>query len=411
MKYLRQQGVVLIVVLWFIAMMTLMISTLAVETRLSAKLVVHNQDNLQAWSDILKLLQMAQMELLMARMTLSPDDEERQEYLQDNKNWYFRFDGRELPLAYATTESKITLPDNLAVRIYDHAGFINLRYLNVAQMRELLEKRIGNDVEKISELLDAWQDWIDNDELKRLNGAENEYYEELKPPYRPRNAMVETTEEILLIRDFAEVFKELELETAFTVYGNMSGVNPNLATKETLSLLPGLSSAGVDKILERRQAKEFQNLAEFNTFLSEVSDIIPLEEQAKLRPWLNFSTTNYYTIMILPKKYQSVKFSKEALEKAEKAAKSDKDKKLPPPPPPESDKNQRAYSAVVQFIGFNERPKILMVNPYGVVPDNHFEFSPEERKEREELLKQSTTSSSSSNNRTMPTPPATSEKR
>jgi general secretion pathway protein K len=347
----------------------------------------------------------------MARMTLSPDDEERQEYLQDNKNWYFRFDGRELPLAYATTESKITLPDNLAVRIYDHAGFINLRYLNVAQMRELLEKRIGNDVEKISELLDAWQDWIDNDELKRLNGAENEYYEELKPPYRPRNAMVETTEEILLIRDFAEVFKELELETAFTVYGNMSGVNPNLATKETLSLLPGLSSAGVDKILERRQAKEFQNLAEFSTFLSEVSDIIPLEEQAKLRPWLNFSTTNYYTIMILPKKYQSVKFSKEALEKAEKAAKSDKDKKLPPPPPPESDKNQRAYSAVVQFIGFNERPKILMVNPYGVVPDNHFEFSPEERKEREELLKQSTTSSSSSNNRTMPTPPATSEKR
>ncbi|MEZ5672755.1 MAG: hypothetical protein R3E08_10400 [Thiotrichaceae bacterium] len=108
--------------MWFIAMMTLMISTLAIESRLSAKLVMHNQDNLQAWSDILKLLQMAEMELLMARMHLAPDDEERQQYLLDNKNWYFRFDGRELPLAYATTESKITLPDDLAVRIYDHAG-------------------------------------------------------------------------------------------------------------------------------------------------------------------------------------------------------------------------------------------------------------------------------------------------
>jgi len=389
MKYFKQQGIIIIVVMWFIAMMTLMISTLAIESRLSAKLVMHNQDNLQAWSDILKLLQMAEMELLMARMPLAPDDEERQLYLQDNKNWYFRFDGRELPLAYATTESKITLPDNLAVRIYDHAGFINLRYLNVTQMHDLLEKRIGNDVEKIGQLLDAWQDWIDNDELKRLNGAEKEYYEELKPPYAPRNAMIETTEELLLIKDFAEVFKDMELETTFTVYGNMNGLNPNLATKEALSMLPGLSAAGVDKILERRQEKEFQNLADFNLFLSEFSDIISLEEQAKLRPWLNFSTTNYYTIMILKKKYQSIKFSKEDAEKT--LEKSDKDKMAQAALPPESDKNQRAYSATVQFIGFNEQPKILMVNPYGVVPDNHFEFSPQERKEREEMLKKSGT--------------------
>lgn len=386
MRYFKQQGVILIIVMWFIAMMTLMISTLAIESRLSAKLVMHNQDNLQAWSDILKLLQMAEMELLMARMSLAPDDEERQQYLLDNKNWYFRFDGRELPLAYATTESKITLPDDFAVRIYDHAGFINLRYLNVAQMHDLLEKRIGNDIEKIGELLDAWQDWIDNDELKRLNGAEKEYYQELDPPYEPRNAMVETTEELLLIRGFAEVFKDMDLETAFTVYGNMNGLNPNLATKEALSLLPGLSAAGVDKILERRQEKEFQNLADFNLFLSEVSDIISLEDQAKLRPWLNFSTTNYYTIMILQKKYQSIKFSTEDDEKKPEVVKNDKNQAVHAP---EFDKNQRAYSAIVQFIGFNEQPKVLIVNPYGVVPDNGFEFSPQERKEREELLKKS----------------------
>jgi alpha-D-ribose 1-methylphosphonate 5-phosphate C-P lyase len=64
---------------------------------------------------------------------------------------------------------------------------------------------------------------------------------------------------------------------------------------------------------------------------------------------------------------------------------------MPPAPAPESDKNQRAYSAIVQFIGFNEQPKVLMINPYGVVPENHFEFSPQERKEREEMLKKSGT--------------------
>ncbi|MEZ5672756.1 MAG: hypothetical protein R3E08_10405 [Thiotrichaceae bacterium] len=46
-------------------------------------------------------------------------------------------------------------------------------------MHDLLEKRIGN-IEKIGELLDAWQDWTSNDELKRLNGAEKEYYQKIR---------------------------------------------------------------------------------------------------------------------------------------------------------------------------------------------------------------------------------------
>ncbi|MEZ5672757.1 MAG: hypothetical protein R3E08_10410 [Thiotrichaceae bacterium] len=49
-----------------------------------------------------------------------------------------------------------------------------------------------------------------------------------------------------------------------------------------------MSGAGVDKILERRQEKEFQNVADFNLFLSEVSDIISLERSGEVASWLNF---------------------------------------------------------------------------------------------------------------------------
>jgi len=48
-------------------------------------------------------------------------------------------------------------------------------------------------------LEDAWHDWIDGDELKRINGAEKDYYETLSPPYEPRNSRLETVEELLLI--------------------------------------------------------------------------------------------------------------------------------------------------------------------------------------------------------------------
>lgn len=50
------------------------------------------------------------------------------------------------------------------------------------------------------EVSEAIFDWIDADDEQRANGAENEYYQSLAPPYECKNAKLETLDELLLIR-------------------------------------------------------------------------------------------------------------------------------------------------------------------------------------------------------------------
>jgi len=50
-------------------------------------------------------------------------------------------------------------------------------------------------------IADAILDWVDVDATPRANGAEAEYYSGLRLPYRPRNGVPTSLEELLLIRD------------------------------------------------------------------------------------------------------------------------------------------------------------------------------------------------------------------
>lgn len=344
-----KKGAVLIIVLWFVMLISVLVATLAGETRLSATAVFYNKQALESWGQTLQALRAAEMEIMFARMPASPDDEERQAFeLEGKHKWIYRFNGQALNLAYPIAE-------HITVRIYDNAGKINILRLSRQRMRQLLEKRVG-DEEKLDALQQAWEDWIDGDDLKRMQGAEKDYYEKLDLPYTPRNSHLETVEEILLIKGFAEVFKDIPLNNVFTVYGTVSGINPNLATKEVLMLLPGLNETIVNAILARRQEEDFRSRQDFN-------ELMEPEQLAEFLPWINFSTSNEYTIAI-----QSEAKTEETID-AEDTEKE---------PIPADGKNTRAFMVTVQARGYKEPPKVLMVNPYGVVPNTTHEHLPDQ---------------------------------
>ena len=338
MPFQKINGAILIIVLWFMVILTIMVATLATETRLSAQAVFYNQAKLANWNDTLAALNAAQMELLINRMPDPPGDsgEELKKGEQRNKN--YRFDGRVLNLAYP-------IPDTVRVRIYDHAGKINLKRLSKKQMRQLLEKFVNKDITKVDALEDAWQDWIDRDDFRRANGAEKDYYETLNPPYTPRNDHLETVEELLLIKGFAKIFAGVNMNAAFTVYGTHSGVNPNLATRDVLLLLPGLDEESVDAILAKRAETEFKSITDFN-------EILQPEQLVELKSWFNFSTSRFFSIAI-QKRTANLKTNENQNENqnGEVATK------------------QRAYIVTVQPRGFNKFPLILRVDPYGVLPE------------------------------------------
>lgn len=364
-----QNGVILIIVLWFLVIVTAMVAALASETRLSAQIVHYNKLALQNWNDTLQALQSAQMELLINTMP-EPPGQGQQVPLSERKNKQYRFDGRVLDLAYP-------IPDTVTVRIYDEAGKINIQRLSPPYMRQLLEKRLGKeDSDKISALLDAWEDWIDPDDLKRTNGAEKDYYETLSPPYEPRNAQIETVGELLLIKGFAEAFKGVEIDTAFTIYGYNPGVNPNLATPEALMLLPGLNEDLVNTILTKRREKEFKTFNDFNEFMQP-------EQLAELKKWIHFAPSNIYTIAIQTKNSQAIDEKKDESESSEKKTadnlktKADnhnqEDNTTDSSSSQSEPQQQRAYLVTVQPRGPNLKPKVFMVNPYGVLPDTRHE--------------------------------------
>jgi general secretion pathway protein K len=388
----QQRGVVLIIVLWFLMVVTVMIATLATETRLSAVAVLHNKAGLKDWSHTMAALQLAQMEILMANMAAHPDDEEKQEFLKENWPWQNRFDGRPLNLAYNDVEydeipDEYRLPKGTVVRIYDHAGKINLANLQPNEFRELLKYRIGeDDIERLDSLIDAWRDWIDSDDLERMNGAEDDYYEELDPPYKPRNNNLETVQELLLIKGFTDVYTIKEVETAFTLHGTHQKLNPNLATREALNMLPG-SGGLTEQILVSRRFDPIRNPGMLNDFAQP-------EQLAEFLPWIGFDTGLFYTVVVqhdqtLPIinedgdiELRLAGMTEDDVEEAEENIKSEQDE-----PPANKQGAEQAYSIIVQTRGMNRLPKILQVNPYGFVPDHSYELAIMQRlKENEESM-------------------------
>ncbi len=348
-----QRGSVIIVTLWTIMLMTILVTVIASQNRLSADTAWVHKQELTVWANEESAINQAEMELMMERMPRPLADKTEsmdttaQALNKTLRNPRYRYNGQSLELAYPQA------PD-LGVRIYDHAGKINLRQISRPRLRALIQKKLGGDradQEQLDEMMDAWNDWLDLNDGKSPKGAEKEYYLALPVPYTPRNGALETVEEILSIKGFAEVFGDVDLDAAFTLYGEDDLVNLNVATVEALQLLPGLDDTLIAKLLDYRKDHEFQGNGD-------VAQIVPAEKMADLRAWINSrKVSDYYTIMVYPQanskdKEQSHDNSKD------KSATSNTDKQ----------QSLTAYAETVYVPSPSERPSVLKINPYQKLP-------------------------------------------
>ena len=127
-------------------------------------------------------------------------------------------------------------------------GKININGLN-DKNREIfvnfLKKR-DVDISNADIITDSILDWIDTNDLTHINGAEDGYYGSLPDPYKTKDAPFQSIEEMTLVRGVTpEIFGNIK--EFITVYGdNKISINVNLASKEILGSLPGLSDDIVD---------------------------------------------------------------------------------------------------------------------------------------------------------------------
>lgn len=323
----RQKGSVIIIVLWTSVLLTVLVTVMAGKVQLSAKTAFHNAAAVTAMADVSSAMNKAEMELIMERMTSPIDEVIEVDEDGNSREKTNRFNGQALTLNYPAGE-------DMVVRIFDHAGKINIGALNQQQLRLLIEHLLGEDADpsEVQDLLTAWNDWADLNDAAGINGADKDYYESLDPPYTPRNfSELDSVEEIRLIRGFDDLFKDVNLDAAFTIYGSTSTVNMNFATREAMQLLPGLNDELIEEIIAYRESKDFRNKPD-------VANIVPLDDFVLLSDWIGSNTSSFYSVFAYPKADAAVDVT-------------------------------QAYMEIIEVRGPRERARVYKVDPYGRLPD------------------------------------------
>jgi len=359
-----QQGAVLILVLWFIMLASLLIITMAGEVKLAAKAVYYQQQQIKQQADIWRALRLAEMEIMLEMLPPEAKSKDKKKLVSDEgkaiRQRFARFNGQPLTLYYPA-------PDNIEVRIYDHRGKINLvSFLNnAARFNAFVKQQLGDikPAEKQA-LKDAWADWKDADDLKRFSGAEKKYYQKQDPPYLPRNnpqTPLESTAEILLVKGFDKLFKNINLNAQFTVYANHNKINVNLASPRILRTIPGLNDQNIAKIMALRNKKLIKSNCR-----SALKEILSANEINKADAWLDCQTDvtkqkgSIYTIAIR---------AKATIPKANKGGKTNSDSPLAAAPSVNTPQNKRAFLATIQVLNYTQAPIVLRIDPFGVLPE------------------------------------------
>jgi general secretion pathway protein K len=141
------------------------------------------------------------------------------------------------------------------VRITGEGGRLNLNWLLAGEdptrleiLRKYLElKHI--DLNERDRMIDCLLDWVDPDDLVRLNGAERE------GDYRPSNTLLTRIEELKRVKGWEQFTSQPGWDDEFTL--NSSGtVDISWASRDVLRALPGMTDALVDRFLQMRRGPD-----------------------------------------------------------------------------------------------------------------------------------------------------------
>jgi len=249
-----RKGIALLMVLWVITMLMALVISFSFLTRTQARSTIFFKEGTQE-----KFLAEAGVE--RAVMELYHRQTFRSQAVVVEGNEVVRIDGRQYSGQIGQGRYEF--------RFLSESGMIDI--IKMPDLTGIVLKNLlvntGTPDEVASVIVDSILDWTDKDNLRRLSGAEDEYYLSLSVPYRAKNRPFDAIEELLLVRGMsADILFGTEERKGvihyLTIYGTSSKVNINAAPKEVLMALPGLTEDAAKRILDQREAAEFKSVQE-----------------------------------------------------------------------------------------------------------------------------------------------------
>ena len=183
-------------------------------------------------------------------------------------------------------------------RITGEGGRLNLNWVVAGEVPariELLRKYLeikGVDLNERDRMIDCLLDWVDPDNLVRLNGAEAD------GDYRPRNALLARIEELKRIHGWENFTAGPAWDADLTLNSGSNGVanaqiDLNWASRDVLLALPGMTEPLVDRFLDFRRGQDGVDGTEDDPSIKSFADVVALgfsQEQIKqLGPLVTFN--------------------------------------------------------------------------------------------------------------------------
>lgn len=293
----NQRGIALIMVLWIIAILSVVVLEFSFGMRTELNLTRHFKDELQLYEmaeggvhrAIVEMVYKRDSKIQQKRKTLKTE-----EIPADQMEW--ATDGRAYLLSF--TGGKVE------VRVTGEDGKVNINTVSESLLRKIVGN-MGLEGEARDIVVDSILDWRDPDDFYRLNGAENDYYRALREPYDCKDGPLDSLEELLLVRgvtaelyhgirrkDEEEKVERVGLKDIFSIYASGEQIDINSATSLVMRMVLGLPKQVSELIVKAREEKPFDNQQDL---VQRVPEIVPFIGEAAryiaYRP-----RTPYYTI-------------------------------------------------------------------------------------------------------------------
>ncbi|MES9865825.1 MAG: PilX N-terminal domain-containing pilus assembly protein [Candidatus Thiodiazotropha sp. LLP2] len=206
----RQKGVALVLVLWLVALLTIVAASFSTQSKVESRLAGNAKDALQANL-------MAQTGFNRAILELMVSDPQ--------SRW--NFNGQVYPLETERGEIKIA--------IRNVSGLLDLNKANRDQLNKLFIL-LTDDPREREALVDRLNDWRDSDDLRRLLGAEDEDYRAAGYPYITAGQDLKSLEELGYVMGF-DADRVNKLRPYVTLNADSAVVDFRFASKELATLL------------------------------------------------------------------------------------------------------------------------------------------------------------------------------
>lgn len=137
-------------------------------------------------------------------------------------------------------------------RVTGEGGRLNVNLLLAGQnpqfvelLRRYLEIK-GVDLNERDHMIDCLLDWVDPDNLIRLNGAEDD------PGYKAANKPLTTLEELKRVRGWEEFTSRPDWDADLTLFSPIPQIDVLWASRDVLLALPGMTEGLIDRYLTMR---------------------------------------------------------------------------------------------------------------------------------------------------------------